>query len=473
MGSQQDLPVRAGDVLLGKYRVERILGAGGMGAVLEATHLALEQRVAMKFMLPHVAEREGNVERFMREARAASKLRSEHVPKVLDFGTLDENMPYLVMELLEGRDLAEMIVPTAPIGVADLCEIGIQACEALSEAHGRGIIHRDIKPANIFVTHRADGSPCVKVLDFGIAKQMSEPGAIDSRGLTATDEMIGSPYYMSPEQLRSARDVDGRSDIWSLGVTLYQALTGKKPYVAENLGALILCIVETVPVALNVVRSDVPPELSNAVMRCLQRNPKDRFQNMFELAFALAPFAHPRCHALLNRIQANGLGTGDRSSLPVAPPDGQVGRISVTPTPSPSSGEHGRPSLDSAGQPQRLSATNEPWTGTHSNRKSPGAGRWAAIAVAALLGAILTAVLLRGGSNNTSAPAPPPAAATAPMVPVVVTETSTPASAAASASTMAPAISLATTGPKSAPAGGKPAAKSGAVTKLPDYGGRK
>jgi serine/threonine protein kinase len=438
--------------------------------------LALEQRVAMKFMLPHVADREGNLERFMREARAASKLRSEHVPKVLDFGTLENNMPYLVMELLEGRDLADMIVPTNPMDVAELCEIGIQACEALSEAHGRGIIHRDIKPANIFVTRRADGSPCVKVLDFGIAKQLSELGALDGQGLTATDAMIGSPYYMSPEQLRSARDVDARSDIWSLGVALYQALTGKRPYIAPNLGALILCIVEMVPQAPNVLRPNVPPELATAVMRCLQRNPNDRFQTMAELAFALAPFAHPRCHALLNRIQANCLGTGDRSSLLVPAPDGQGGRISVAPTPSPNNGGGGRPSFQPAAQPSPFSATNEPWTGTHSNRRSQGIGRWAAIAAAALVGAIVMAVLLRGGSNVAPDSPPPPAAATPPTTPISNTVHATPTATPAPAttgSTIAAASSSASKAPKSAPAAGKPAAKSNTTTKLPDYGGRK
>lgn len=478
MSSHQELPIQPGDVLLGKYRVERILGAGGMGAVVEATHLGLDQRVAMKFMLPHVADREGNIERFMREARAASKLRSEHVPKVLDFGTIEHSMPYLVMELLDGCDLAAMIRPTTPLDVAEVCEIGIQACEALSEAHARGIIHRDIKPANLFVTRRADGSPCLKVLDFGIAKQLSDVGALDPQGLTATDAMIGSPYYMSPEQLRSARDVDARSDIWSLGVTLYQALTRKRPYVAENLGALILCIVENPPVPPHDMRPDIPPALGNVLLKCLQRKPDDRFQNMFELASALAHFAPPRCHALLDRIQANCDPNGQRGG-----PRGALRSLdilfdpnSLTPTPTPHGARADRPSADPAALPAQLSKTNEPWTGTHAGKRSHGAGRWVAIVGAAALGGIATAVALQGGVGGSQAPAaaPPPApseqaAAAAPVV------TSAAPPVAPSASEPVPAASASSSAPqvKRAPVVRKPAAGTNGAAGLPDYGGRK
>lgn len=472
MTSQPNLPVRPGDVLLGKYRIERVLGAGGMGAVVEATHLALEQRVAMKFMLPHVAEREGNSERFLREARVCSKLRTEHVPKVLDFGTINENMPYLVMELLEGQDLAATVRPDALLGFVEVCEIVIQACEALSEAHARGIIHRDIKPANLFVARRADGSPCVKVLDFGIAKQVSDVGALDQQNLTATDAMMGSPFYMSPEQLRSARDVDARSDIWSLGVTLYQALTGKRPYVAENLGSLILCIVETVPTSPSALRPELPIELSNAVLRCLKRNPDDRYPTMGELAQALAPFAPPRCHALLDRIQAHcdpqGERSGERSSF-LGQPQAQ-GRISAAPTPA-SSG----PGMDSAPGSPSFTKTTDAWTGTHSGKR-PQTGKWL-IAGIALVGVVATAFFFGTKFGvQPSAPVATPSASISPIATMTSAEVVPPPLPASSASAIAaePIPSAART---AAPVVRKPTAspgsKSGAGSTLPDYGGRK
>lgn len=473
MSSRQDLPIQPGDVLLGKYRVERILGAGGMGAVVEATHLALDQRVAMKFMLPHVADREGNNERFMREARAASKLRSEHVPKVLDFGMLDQSMPYLVMELLDGNDLAAMIRPREPLAVAEVCEIGIQACEALSEAHARGIIHRDIKPANLFITRRADGSPCVKVLDFGIAKQLSDAGTLDQQGLTATDAVIGSPFYMSPEQLRSARDVDARSDIWSLGVALYQALTGQRPYVAQNLGALILAIVETAPQAPSSLRPDIPAALGNALLKCLQRRPEDRFQNMYELASALALFAPARCQAIVDRVRANCDPTGQRSGSRTTLQSLEVlfDPNALTPTPGPRHVPPDRPSSDSAASSPQLSKTNEPWTGTHAGKRSSGAGRWIAIVGAAAAGGIVTAIALQGGLGGWGEPAvAPPVASEKAAVAAPVATSAAPvvgpaASAAPSASTSSSAAKV-----KRPPAVRK---STGGGEALPDYGGRK
>lgn len=480
MTSSQELPIQPGDVFLGKYRVERILGAGGMGVVAEVTHLALDQRIAMKFMLSHLADGGENIERFMREARAASKLRSEHVPKVLDFGTAEHDMPYLAMELLDGKDLAAMIRQPAPIDVTEVCEIGIQACEALSEAHGRGIIHRDIKPANLFVTRRTDGSPCLKVLDFGIAKQLNDAGKLDPQGLTATDAMIGSPYYMSPEQLRSARDVDARSDIWSLGVSLYQALTGKRPYVAENFGALILCIVETVPEHPRALRPDVPEALGNALLKCLQRKPADRHQNMYELASALAPFAPHRCHVLLDRILANCQQNGQRISAPGTPGlPGLFEQSSNTPAPTPAPAPRiasaDRPSADPLAGPPHSSKTNEPWTGTHSGKRSNGVGRWIAIIAAAVIGGGVTAIALRGGidgSSELAATPPAPSQQAIATTPVEVVSAAPSAAPAASESLTAPAASSSVPRAKRAPVVRKSAGANNGEA-LPDYGGRK
>ena len=212
-----------GQVLLGKYRIERVLGVGGMGAVVLATHLQLEERVAIKFLLSSVARQPDMVERFLREGRTAIKIRSEHCVRVLDVGTLEGGQPYMVMEFMEGRDLDATIRESGPLPIADAVDFVLQAGEALAEAHALGTVHRNLKPANLFVTRRADGSPSIKVLDFGISKQA---GAAGNMGMTSTQAVMGSPLYMSPEQMRSSKDVDARADIWALGTVLYEAIAG-------------------------------------------------------------------------------------------------------------------------------------------------------------------------------------------------------------------------------------------------------
>ncbi|HEX3344971.1 MAG TPA: serine/threonine-protein kinase, partial [Polyangiaceae bacterium] len=192
-----------GDVILGKYRVERVIGLGGMGAVVSARHLQLEERVAIKFLLPAMLANEEVVQRFLREAKAAIRIRSEHCVRVLDVGTLETGAPYMVMEYLEGKDLAAVVEAHAPLAIPDVVDWVLQASEALAEAHALGIVHRDLKPANLFLTRRADGTPSVKVLDFGISKQAAS-GA--DAGVTKTQAVLGSPRYMSPEQMRSTKD---------------------------------------------------------------------------------------------------------------------------------------------------------------------------------------------------------------------------------------------------------------------------
>ncbi|HEY3500068.1 MAG TPA: serine/threonine-protein kinase, partial [Polyangiaceae bacterium] len=217
--------LRPGQVLAGKYAVERVLGRGGMGVVVAAQHLQLFHHVAIKLMLPEVAANSEAVLRFVREARAVTRIKSEHVVRVSDVGTLDSGEPFMVMEYLEGADLGALLLQRGPLPIAEAAEYVLQACDAIAEAHALGIIHRDLKPPNLYLSRRADGSPVVKVLDFGISKAQTAAGD----AMTRTSALMGSPLYMSPEQMTSSRDVDPRSDIWSLGIILYKLVSGRLP----------------------------------------------------------------------------------------------------------------------------------------------------------------------------------------------------------------------------------------------------
>ncbi len=277
-----ELPVEVGQVLSGKFRVERLLGVGGMGVVLEATHLQLQERVALKFLLPHATKDKSAVARFEREARAAVKLKNEHVVRVMDVGTMEDGAPYMVMELLEGRDLAQVIKDLGRLPVAMAIEYFTQICDAVGEAHALGIVHRDLKPENVFVTQKSNGTPVLKVLDFGISKMSGE-----ALSLTNTTQVMGSPYYMSPEQLRASKDVDQRSDIWSLGAIFYEMLTGRVPFEAETLMELCTQVIENTPSPISTVRNDVPPEVLRVVDGCLA---KDRAQRFASIAAVMSSF---------------------------------------------------------------------------------------------------------------------------------------------------------------------------------------
>jgi serine/threonine protein kinase len=285
---QKKSPVSPGDVLAGKYRVERVLGVGGMGVVVAATHLQLEQLVALKFLLPAALAKPSAVGRFEREARAAVRLRSEHVARVSDVGTMEDGAPYIVMEYLEGRDLGARVDEDGPLSVVEAVDYLLQTCEAVAEAHALGIIHRDLKPQNLFLTSRVDGKPLVKVLDFGISKVTQ---GVEELSLTKTTDVVGSPNYMSPEQLRAARLADARSDIWALGAILYELLSGKVPFEAETLTQLCAMVISDPPRPLKELRADLPLDLIAIIERCLDKDPARRFQNVGELADALEPFA--------------------------------------------------------------------------------------------------------------------------------------------------------------------------------------
>src|SRR5215472_14961915 len=266
----------AGEILGGKYRIERMLGSGGMGFVMLATHLELDQLVAVKLLLPHVAQNPETVTRFLREAKAATRIRSQHVVRVLDVGRLDSSAPFMVMEYLDGADLAGILAKTGPLPITVAVDYVLQAGEAIAEAHTRGIVHRDLKPGNLFLTRMPGGAPCIKVLDFGISKIAGSDSAQGS-GLTTTTMILGTPSFMSPEQMRSTRDVDARADIWSLGAILYALLSGAPPYVGESTADVCAKIIRDPPPPLRAARTDVPEAVERAVIRCLEKAVEQRF----------------------------------------------------------------------------------------------------------------------------------------------------------------------------------------------------
>jgi serine/threonine protein kinase len=283
----RNAPARVpGEVLSQKFRVEGIVGTGGMGIVVAAHHLALDQRVAIKLMLPELRVRKDLVRRFLREARAAARLKSQHVTRVLDVGALENGAPYIVMEYLDGTDLATYLREHGAVAVSRAAAIVLQAIDAVAEAHALGIIHRDLKPSNLFLTHDGDGGSLVKVLDLGICKVIEPITELRDTSVTAA---IGTPVYMAPEQMRSARQADARSDIWSLGVILYELVTGGLPFLGHTLSEL--CVRAALDPYPPMNRADVPGQFEAVVARCLAKDPSTRFQSVTELAAALVPFA--------------------------------------------------------------------------------------------------------------------------------------------------------------------------------------
>jgi serine/threonine-protein kinase len=300
--STRTAPVKQGQILAGKYRVESVLGAGGMGVVVAARRVGFDQDVAIKFLASEALQNGEAVARFQREARAAVKLKSEHVARVLDVGSLESGSPYIVMELLQGVDLGELLDAGSGIAVGDAVDYVMQACEAIAEAHANGIVHRDLKPRNLFLTSRVDGRPLIKVLDFGISKLLE--GGTDGADftLTSTTDVVGSPSYMSPEQLRSARDIDERTDIWSLGVILYELITGQLPFRADTVPSIVLTIAQEPPPAIRGIRPEVPEGLETAILKCLEKDRTRRYGSVEELATALEPFLAPETTTVAERI---------------------------------------------------------------------------------------------------------------------------------------------------------------------------
>jgi serine/threonine protein kinase len=389
-------PVRPGDLLAGKYRVERILGVGGMGIVVAARHEQLDQMVAIKFVREEALLTEDGAERFLREARASVKLKSEHVARVLDVGKLESGAPYMVMELLEGSDLGEVLETSGPLSFEMAAALVLQACEAVAEAHAAGIVHRDLKPQNLFLTRTVGGSPKLKVLDFGVSKAIGlTSGGMGA--LTRTRAMLGSPLYMAPEQMRSSRDVDARADIWALGVVLFELLTGRWPFEAETMPELCLKVVTDPPQSLAALRPETPPEFVALIECCLEKDPARRFANAAELATGLEPFVPPASRILAEHARL-ALQTGPRLQ---GPP-----RAASTPTHVPTLASHEAP---------RAPSLPSGWGGSLQASASRAGGHrrvvgWSIGAVVVAAVAALLLVLLGRREPSPRALAAPPAA---------------------------------------------------------------
>ena len=317
MNSAASPTSQPGAVLLGKYRVDRVIGEGGVGFVVQATHTSLGHKVAIKVL--RADKREGDhLVRFRREAELTSGIRSDHIVQVFDAGVSQAGEPFIVMELLLGRTLGEEVHARGPLPVSEAVDLVLQAARGLADAHAHGLVHRDVKPANLFISRRPNaagvidqGSPgVVKVLDFGLSKA-PETGSVSP--LTSTFATVGTPQYMSPEQLRGARFADARSDQYALACVLYECLTARAPFDAESLTALALVIANEVPVPASRVRGGVPPGVDAAITRAMSKEPNARFPDVAAFAAALSPFGGASASAMSASAQAS-LANGARTS---------------------------------------------------------------------------------------------------------------------------------------------------------------
>lgn len=303
-------PLKQGQVLQGRFRIHRIIGVGGMGYVYEARTIDSGASVAVKCLLPQLATDAECVARFLREAQATARIRSAHVVRVFETGGGDAQVPpYFVMEYLDGQDLGHIVDAQGPLPVADAVDAVLQACAGVGEAHAIGIVHRDLKPSNLIRCGRT-----IKVVDFGISKALAHHDAHQGK-LTETSAVFGSPTYMSPEQVRSAKHVDARADIWALGVVLYELLCGAPPFTGDNGGAILAAIVADDPPSLRARAPQVPPALEEIVRRCLVKNRDRRVGSVAELAALLTAFASGRSGAALAALPpAFGAALPDDSS---------------------------------------------------------------------------------------------------------------------------------------------------------------
>ena len=326
-----------GDVVGGRYRLEYPLGQGGMGVVVAAHHLELDERVAVKFLSSNALTDPEAVARFDREIRTAARLKNEHVARVYDAGKLPDGGRFMVLEFLDGEDLAARVRRTGTLPPTLAVRFLLQACSAVLEAHGRGIIHRDLKPANIYVVKRADGSEIVKVLDFGVMKRLPGGPVTADTQQTEPGTIVGTPFYTSPEQLRGSADVDVRTDIWSLGATLFELIAGTPPFSGKTYPQIIANVLESTPRSLESCAPDLPEGLAQVIYKCLKKDPADRYENVADLAAALADTVEldSEQKGLLERIVRHGLVSSPFSSpSALATPRSSRSRLLGAATPS-------------------------------------------------------------------------------------------------------------------------------------------
>lgn len=309
---EQVAGAKCGEIVAGKYRILRVIGAGGMGYVVAAEHIQLGEKVAIKFLNSEGNRDAGVVARFTQEARAAVRIRNEHVARVIDVATLDSGAPYIVMEYLDGADLSDTVERAGRLDAQTAVGYVLQACEAIAEAHAAGIVHRDLKPANLFCVKRADGTVLVKVLDFGISKLLSWNDEHAAAAVTTTSAVFGTPLYMSPEQMRSTKDVDGRADIWSIGVILYELLTGKAPFNGDSLPQICTRIACEPPPPISAEELAIPKDLVRIILKCLEKDRAKRYPNIADLAADLLPYGPKHCgysvERIIRTIESAGLG---------------------------------------------------------------------------------------------------------------------------------------------------------------------
>ena len=374
--------VRIGAVIADKYRVDRLLDVGGMGAVAVATHIELQQQVAIKFLLPKARENPDAVERFLREARAAVQLGGEHVVRVSDVGRQDDGSPYMVMELLTGESLAKLLARRSSLPVPEAVDLSMQTCLGLAEAHRLGIAHRDLKPANLFLSTRTDGSTIVKILDFGISKVLS--GHDRQASLTQTSQLLGTPGYMSPEQVRDVKRVDVKTDIWALGAILYEMLMGTAPFRSDSLPGVLAAVLQSPPSPPLATHVGLPSPLVAVIEHCLEKDRERRFQTVAELAMALEPFANEyqgagyRVASILGSAPAR---LSDPGVAPSAPPSAVRQQLQ--------GGCGGEPPDACANQ---TSPTSRAWgrsTASTFSALGPTAGRWAILVALSATGLLL------------------------------------------------------------------------------------
>jgi hypothetical protein len=351
-----------------------------MGLVFAARHLQLDEQVAIKILVREIGEHPEALARLRREARILARVRNEHVVQVFDLAQLDDGTPYMVMEYLDGRDLGSLLQDEGRFAVERAVELVLQALIALAVAHANGIVHRDLKPENLFCIERPDGTSLIKVIDFGISRLDKLEEGSAAIPMTHSGAMIGTPLYMSPEQLRNPRDVDARSDIWSVGIVLYELLTGSLPFSGVAIGDVAVKIAIEPPHAPRDVGAALPAQLEAVLLRCLEKDREKRFANVADLALALMPFAPRSSVGLVERVAA-----------------GLVGGHSVTPG--------GAAAPPSAGSGQLEPAGRAPDARGLLTRSRP---RWFLLAALSLLALVVGTLSWRITSRTLAAPTPQP-----------------------------------------------------------------